>query len=471
MDRPTAEVLARMPLAEAVLLLWRWVADDEHLQTVFQRWHGSCYEKLISFALIVRLIADALLLYAGSGRKSFARAKENADLASSVRAVYGKLARLPIALSGGFLAECTDRLRPLYPREARTELPKSLGKFQVVVFDGKAIKRVAKRLKPLRGVPGGLLGGRALVALDLGQGLVVAMQAHADGDANEVRFVGEVLPLVRQRVPGPRLLMGDASFCDLTNPARFTAEPGDHFLVRYHPKVPFFPDAERPPRPGTDRHGRSYSEQGGWLGSPKKRRRLYVRVLTLQRPGEKEVILVTDLLDAEAYPAEDLLDLYLMRWGIERVFQQVTEVFGLQGLIGSTPEGTVFQFAFCLLLYNLIQLVRALVAGTEQRARETISTENLFDDVRRELIAWNVLFDPVTTVGYFQGSWTAAGVKKRLQILLSTVWTDRWIKASAPKRKRPGTVPRARIHGSVYRILQEHRQSTKGQKHPTKATK
>jgi IS4 transposase len=35
------------------------------------------------------------------------------------------------------------------------------------------------------------------------------------------------------------------------------------------------------------------------------------------RPGNEDVILVTDLLDADVYPAEDLLWLYSERWGIE----------------------------------------------------------------------------------------------------------------------------------------------------------
>lgn len=470
MDRPAPEVLARMPLAEAVLLLWRWVADEEHLQSVFERWRGRCYQKIISFALMVHLIADALLEFAGSGRRSFVRAKERSELEASVRAVYGKLGRLPIPLSMAFLAESTDRLRPLYPESAQTRLPASLAAFQVVVFDGKAIKRVAKRLKILRGIPGGLLGGRALVALDLARGLAIAFHGHPDGDVNDVRFVPDLLPEVRQRIAATRLMMGDRGFCDLTNTPRF-AEQGDHFLVRYHPKVPFYPDANRPGRDGQDGQGRAYSQQWGWLGSPKNCKRFYVRVIILKRPGEEDLILVTDLLDAECYPAEDLLELYRMRWGIERMFQQITEVFGLQGLIGGRPEATVFQFAFCLVLYNLIQLIRAFVAVDAERERETISTENLFEDVRRELIAWNVMIGPEATVAYFDGALTIASVKRRLRALLRSVWTERWTKAPPKPRRRVETVPRARSHGSVYRILQDHRQALKGEKNANKTPK
>ena len=50
--------------------------------------------------------------------------------------------------------------------------------------------------------------------------------------------------------------------------------------------------------------------------------------------------------------------------GIERMFQQVAEVFHLATLIGGSPEATVFQLAFCLLLYNMIQVVRASLAAT-----------------------------------------------------------------------------------------------------------
>ena len=59
--------------------------------------------------------------------------------------------------------------------------------------------------------------------------------------------------------------------------------------------------------------------------------------------AKKRSSLVTDLLDGEMFPASDLLDAYLLRWEIERVFQQITEVFSLESLIGSTPEAVVFH--------------------------------------------------------------------------------------------------------------------------------
>jgi hypothetical protein len=47
-------------------------------------------------------------------------------------------------------------MRPVYPLPAELPLPSSLRGLQVIVVDGKAIKRVAKRLKPVQGRKGGV---------------------------------------------------------------------------------------------------------------------------------------------------------------------------------------------------------------------------------------------------------------------------------------------------------------------------
>jgi hypothetical protein len=307
MDRPPEALLKRMPLAEGVLLLWRWIASPTRLQNVWDRFRGRCYEKVLSFAVMVRLIADALLQHGGSGRRSFEKSKEEQALRCTVSAVFKKLARLPVVVSQAFLDECTTALREAFPVASERELPKSLREFSPCVIDGKALKDVAKRLKPLRGLTAGLLGGRALVAMEWKTGMAVCMQAHADGDANDVRFMADLLPVVRQHIPGPRLFVADRAFCDLTQPSRFAEVDGDHFLVRYHPKTPFFPDPERAQRYGVDEHGRKFTEDWGWLGSEANKNRCYLRRIVLQRTDKESIILVTDLLDADRYPAVDLL--------------------------------------------------------------------------------------------------------------------------------------------------------------------
>lgn len=197
MDGTTRRLLARMPLAEATLWVWRWVADEQFLNDLFERYRGRGYTRVLTFPILVHLIADALLQHEGSGRQSFEQARDAGDVAASVPAAYGKLRRLSLPLSQALLAECSERLRELFPAGVAHPLPSCLADFEVLVLDGKTIKGLHKRLKPLRGVAGGALGGKALVAFALRSGLVVGLQADLDGNANEVRLVPDLLPALR----------------------------------------------------------------------------------------------------------------------------------------------------------------------------------------------------------------------------------------------------------------------------------
>jgi hypothetical protein len=451
------DALDRLPLAESVLLLWQQVADPKFLQDLFTTHRGRGYDKVLSFPSLVQLIADALLQHDGSARASFERALEHDALPVTIPAAYGKLRRLPIAVSTAFLAEGTARLHALLPVPATSTIPASLQSFRVMVLDGKTIKYVAKRLKLLRGIRSGLVGGKTLVALELNSGLAVAMRAHPDGEINELRLVPDLVAEVEQRVPGPRLWVGDRLYCDLEQTGRFLAA-GDHFLIRYHSKVHFHPDPRRSVRHGSDEGGRPYTEEWGWLGAETDPRRRYVRRITLTRPRDEALVLVTDLVDAGRYPAVDLLAVYQARWGIENVFQQVTEVFPLKRLIGGTPQAGIFQMAFCLLLYNMIHVLRAYVAAAEQWEPADVSLEKLFEDVEKELIAWTVMVAPIDTVTVFGAIPSVAQVRKRLTKLLGTVWKDRWLKTVneklRPHRRKATT---CRGHTSIHRVLEDHR--------------
>jgi hypothetical protein len=454
------EVLHRLPLAEAGLVLWRFVGEAEVLDDIFERNRGRCYEDELPFSVLTNLIADALLEHAGSGRKSFQRGQENGELEVSLVAAYGKLGRLPQAVSEAFLAEGTDRLLSVFPMRAAVQLPKSLRHFSLVVMDGKAVKRVPKRLRPLRQTKGGVLGGKALAALDLASGLILAMATSLDGDTNDAKLVPDLVPKVQTRRQAI-LWIADRQFCDLTQPRVFTSREGDHFLVRWHSRVKFEPDPSQPARSGTDAQGRAYVEDWGWLGAKSNKHRCYARRITLKRPGEETIILITDLLDADAYPAADLLTAYLMRWGIERVFQQITEVFELEHLIGTTPRGTLFQLAFCMLLYNMIQVIRAYVAQSVKEEIATVSTELLFDDVRRQLIALHETLAATEIVPLIPKALTPEVVQRQLEKILRNEWSERWRKAPPRKRKTPDPKVSKRTHCSAYRILMEARIANK----------
>ncbi len=360
---------------------------------------------------------------------------------------YGKLGRLPVALSVGWFGGLSAAIAELFPAEASRETAPCLDGFTIVTIDGKTIKRVAKRLKPLRTTSGGVIGGKTLVATEYATGLAIAMAADLDGEANDVRLLPDLLPEVRQRTAGPRLWVGDRAFGAPVHISRFTAEE-DSFVLRYNAQTHFFRDEEEAVRQGVDDERRAFTEECGWLGRDGNKHQCYVRRITLHRKGEEDIAIVTDLFGSRKYPAKVLLALYRDRWGIEQMFQQVTEVFGLETLIGGRPEATIFQFAFCLLLYNQMQLVRAYVVKHQIIETDHVSLEQLFIDVRRELIAWTVVSGPIELPQH-----TPTQTRCKLDKLLGNQWSDRWLKATRDHPKPKKKPPKTKTHTSVYRAL------------------
>jgi hypothetical protein len=458
-------VLSRLPLADAVLAIAAQVLHRDSLDSIFREHRGRSFEHLLSFEAFVGLIGDALLEHRGSGRQSFQRAQERGELPTSIEAVYGKLRRVPVPLSLGFLEQNSAQLRELLPGAAPAwTAPACLDGLNPIVLDGKALKKVAKRLKAARGASGKVSGGKLLVAMDPGSGTVLTMVADLDGEANEARLVPELLPRVAGPVPSHRLWIADRQFGDPVQIARFLEQEGDHVIVRYDGRTTFHVDPTRAALEGRDAKGRAVIQDWGWLGAGSNKRRRYVRRIALIRPGEESIILLTDLLEAADYPGADLLEVYLARWGIERVFQQITEVFALGRLIGSTPQATIFQAAFCLLLYNMIRAVRAFIAaaGPEGCRSEDLSGEQIFYDVRRQLIAVSELVGRTALAAAYRPV-SPEELRDWLRGRLAGAWTARWKKAAnrKPRGRKPEAGPCHGAHNSVQRLIEQHKARTK----------
>lgn len=328
------------------------------------------------------------------------------------------------------------------------------------VLDGKTVKNPQKRLAPLRGRSGGVIGGRALVALSLREGLVVALRADPDGDAHEVRFLPDLLSDLRRSSSRPRLFVGDRAMCYVSRALEMGRAP-DAFVVRRRVNVPFLRDASRRLRRGRDPQGRGFVEEWGWLSTNGAARSLDVRQITLRLSHRDTLILVTNLRDRRRVPARVLLQLYRCRWRIETVFQDVTQVFGLKHLIGSSPQASVFQLSFCLLLYNLLQTLRAGIAAAHRRPVEKLSAILLFREFRRQLIGWAVLIGAAPTIHACRRPLPPDSLRRRLRTLLAPLWTHRWLK-SPPQTRHPRPPPQSqREHLSAFGILQAAKLTTR----------
>lgn len=455
-------VADRLPLAESVFRLLNHALHHQTMQAVFESHRGRSYQDTISFPLCLDLLAEALVKTHGSAHQAFQRAIDDGRLDTTVQAMYGKLRRLPIDVSLAAFDAATARLRQVADEQSPVTpaLPASLQSFWALCFDGKKLKYVVRKLAPLRGLQGKVFGGKLLAVQDMATRQAVAIEADADGEAADNPLVPGAVDRVRAIAsPRPRLWVADRAFSEYTTLPRL-AEANDHFVVRFNRACKLRENPAIPARTGRDPDGRTYVERWGWLD---KKNPLRVRLIEVDRPGKDPLIVVTNLLDPERYPADDILELYRRRWGIETMLQQVVQTFDLRHLIGGTPQASIFQAVVCLLLYNITLMVRDIVAVRAKQKPEETSLRLLFEDIMGEMGGWLRLLNVQQTLALL----SAIPIRSpqqlfaRLRQVLAKAWTPRWRKAPT-KRGAIRRPPRAYIcggHSSVAKILRgEHQE-------------
>lgn len=454
-DRPrtpaatAADLLARLPLAHAALALFRYALDPAALAALFDRHRGRSYESVVTFPHLVGWLFDALT-DVGSGRQAhLARDRDAAP--GCDQAFYGKLRRLPVSLSVGFLRDTTARLAELFPVVVSNPIPSSLRRFEVLLLDGKALKHVAKRLTSTRGTPGQLLGGKLLVAYRPRDGQVIDLAVNLDGEGNEAALVPELAARLRSRPGKTTLFVADRQFSSLTAFAEF-AGGTSHFAVRHARNLTFAADPKRPAQTHRDADGRAVTAEWGWVGKGKPADRREVRRVSVTRAGDEPLSVLTDLLDGDAVPATDVLAVYRMRWDIESTFRDVTELFALGRFVGSTAEATVFQAALCFVLSNLQAVLHGFVAVDRKCGRDDLSARQIRRDWHRQLIALKELTTAVDVAAAVRPAATADELRAELTRLLNGAWRKGWAKTrNKTARKHAAKATGNGAHTSVVR--------------------
>lgn len=453
------EVMQRLPLAEAGLALFHYAVQPPFLDALFERYRGRSYEQVVAFPQLLHWLFEALIEHGGSGRQAHLRRTRGVDDGCN-EAFYGKLRRLPVSLSIGFLEQTTQRLQQLYPKVVARALPPALDDFDVLITDGKNLKKVAKRLRETRGTAGKLLGGKLLVAYRPREGLVVDMAVALDGERNEASLVTTLLPRLHA-LPGlPKLIVADRQFSTLAAFAAFVGECS-HFVVRHAKSLSFTPDPHRPAVTTRTDDGRAIVEEWGWVGTATHKGRREVRRLTVSGSSEGTVSVLTDLLDRTTYPADALLTVYRLRWTIEGSFQQVTQLFSMQRFVGATAEATVFQAALCFVLANLVNVLQGYVVEPAQRKIEDLSTAQFLNDWQRELTALKELVPVPLVAALLPTTLTEDELRDLLQQLLGGDWRPGWTKTrnKKPRPHRPAAKKKS-AHTSVVRRRQAYKKAS-----------
>lgn len=150
----------------------------------------------------------------------------------------------------------------------------------------------------------------------------------------------------------------------------------------------------------------------------------------------RSLVVVTTLLDAEQYPAEEIASLYRRRWQAELHLRSIKTVLQMDHLRCKTPERVRNEFYMHLLGYNLI---RGVMAAAAQQADKS---------------PWEISFKG-----------TLQTLSQFLPLLLADATTEAWCDAllmgvsahivgNRPDRFEPRRVKRRPKH---YLLLQKHR--------------
>lgn len=456
MSLSTHELWGKLQLAESFWLLLRHVWSPESLDEFYDQHRGRNFQRNLAFSEIVAVLLEAVTLR--QGRAHAVLLDRGDELPASVQAVYGKIRRMPRGLSHALIPADAARQRELIPAGLAAPLVgvKGVGKFRHLVFDGHMLKRASKRLKQARSTPGRALGGKLLAVLEVQSDLVVGLHSGADADVNEQALLPELLDQVRATLPGPRLWIADRAFGTLANFKRCTAE-GDHCILRKTIRSVFQPSVTSVAIHGNDIKGRVFRDETGTLSSNREGERA-ARQITVERPGDTPLVILTSLLDAVEYPADDVLELYRQRWSIEQKFQKVSEQFTMGPYCSSTPEGLLFHSALCLLLANTLTTLQTLLAYEREREAKSVSMHHLFEALRDELVVCKTLLttdELVESLRVRMNLLATADLLEYVKSLLRKAWRPKFVKSPAKKRHLPKVKHRRGTagHFSIQKVL------------------
>lgn len=358
-----SEVYDRFAQESPAAVMMRGILENclsaERLDELFERTAEVQYTRELAFSTLVRLMSQVVTRV----RPSMHAAHGAAELDVSARSLYGKLQHVEPAVSRALVGQTACELTQVV-KQLGGSMPELVPGYRVKVLDGNHLAGTDRRLKPLRRQRGAALPGQALAVLDPALGLVVDVFPCEDAHAQERSLVNAVIATVERK----DLLIADRNFCT----TRFVfgiAQREAAFVVRQHKNsLRWETCGERTPV-GTSTTGcvfeepvRLFNESGGVLLA----RRVIVKLNQATRDGATEIQILTNL--PAAISATIIAELYLQRWLIETVFQQLTVDLCCEVQTLGYPQAALFGFCVAVLCYNALSVVKAALRAAESES-------------------------------------------------------------------------------------------------------
>jgi Transposase DDE domain len=369
-----------VPLGVMVRGTMEWLLDKAMMEKLFAQEAPDLYTRELTISALV-----GLFIQVSTGARQCVYAAYKADqasadptIATSAQALYGKLGRLPPALSEAVVRYSARRCGDLlaFAPPARDE---PLPGYRMRVLDGNVLAGTDHRLKALRRWLNACLPGKSLVVYEPGTGLVSDLVLCEDAYTQERALMSQVLERLREK----DLIVADRNFCTQRLVMGVRAR-GAFFIVRQHAtNLPCRTVTKLKPC-GTTATG-TVSEQSVQTNDPDTGqaillRRIQVRLTNKTRDGERTITLLTNLPNDVS--AVTIAELYRQRWTIENHFQFLTQSLHCEVSGLGQPRAALFAFAMALVAGNALAVVRGgLRSAHGVEAERDVSGYYLADEV------------------------------------------------------------------------------------------
>ena len=444
-----------VPLGVMVRGTMEWLLDEPALELLFRNHAPDNYTRELTITALVGLLVQVSVGAYGSVHAAYKadRATDDPLITASAAALYGKLGRLPPALSEAvvrYSAQRCGQLLSVTPRVRDEPLPG----YRTRVLDGNVLAGTHHRLTPLRRWLNACLPGKSLVVYEPGTGLVTDVVLCEDAYTQERSLLTQILP----RVAANEVLIADRNFC--TKRYVFGVHRRDAFvIVRQHKKsLPGRPVGRRTTCGSTDT-AKVYEQRvrvtDDETGEALVFRRIELRLFEKTRDGERTLSLVTNLPPGVSGPT--IARLYLKRWTIESHFQFLTQSLHCEQPGLGQPPAALFGFAMALVAGNALAVVRGSIRAVHGKEAEAeLSGYYLADEIGH---------DYRTLMKYLSADqWTGwrglapVDMSRLLLELAQHVNLEALSKSKRGPKKPPNATPvysKKHKHYSTYRLLND----------------
>jgi len=237
----------------------------------------------------------------------------------------------------------------------------------VGIIDGSRCDKILHRLKILHDVRSVILPGCMTAVYDLFRGFASRLFFWNDAALSEHKRTSEVIETLSEGM----LLLGDRLYCtiemflDLRDAKCFGLfrrnKTLKHRMVRRlsRKRVP-----------------------GGYLEDllveiGEGERLVEVRLIRLKANGKTHEAM-TNVLDPEVLSAETIVDLYPLRWQVERLFFALKVVLNLKEFYAANPNAVAMQIYAAAAVHAVFRIAQGEVAEKLGVAPEEISTDKIF---------------------------------------------------------------------------------------------